>query len=80
MRLPAPLVVMDRGIATEVNLAWLREQGDRYRVVSRERGRTLPQGGMRVATAGGDTVRVEKGLDEAAGEVRLFCHSPRREL
>ena len=74
------LIVMDRGIATEANLAWLREQGYRYLVVSRERARIMPQGGMTVTTAGGDTVRVEKVLDEAAGEVRLYCHSPGREL
>jgi hypothetical protein len=71
---------MDRGIATEANLAWLREHGYRYLVVSRERTRHMPQGEMTLTTAGGDTVRVEKVLDEAAGEVRLYCHSPRREL
>lgn len=74
------LVVMDRGIATESNLAWLREHGYRYLVVSRERTRHMPQGEMTLTTAGGDPVRVEKILDEAAGEVRLYCHSPRREL
>ena len=74
------LVVMDRGIATEANLAWLREHGYRYLVVSRERTRHMPQGEMSLTTAGGDTVRVEKVLDEAAGEVRLYCHSPRRDL
>jgi hypothetical protein len=31
------LVIMDAGIATEANLAWLREQGYRYLAVSRER-------------------------------------------
>jgi transposase len=77
---PGALVVMDRGIATEANLAWLREHGYRYLVVSRERTRHMPQGEMTLTTAGGDTVRVEKVLDEAAGEVRLYCHSPRREL
>lgn len=74
------LVVMDRGIASEANLVWLRENGYRYLVVSRERGRIMPQGEASVTTAGGETVRVEKVLDEAAGEVRLYCHSPRREL
>jgi transposase len=74
------LVVMDRGIATEANLAWLREHGYRYLVVSRERTRHMPQGEMTLTTAGGDTVRVEKVLDETAGEVRLYCHSPRREM
>ena len=32
------LVVMDRGIATEENLVWLRARGYRYLVVSREHG------------------------------------------
>ena len=35
----AALVVMDRGIATEDRVQWLREQGYRYLVVSRERTR-----------------------------------------
>ena len=71
---------MDRGIATEANLVWLREQGYRYLVVSRERARIAPMGDTTVTTAGGEAIRVEKVLDEAAGEVRLYCHSPGREL
>jgi transposase len=73
------LVVMDRGIATEANLAWLRQEGYRYLVVSRERGRVMPEGDVTVVTAGGDTLQVEKTLNEAGDEVRLTCHSPRRE-
>ncbi|MBL0352342.1 MAG: IS1634 family transposase [Dechloromonas sp.] len=76
---PGALVVMDRGIATEENLAWLREHGYRYLVVSQESGRVQPAGDETVATAGGDTLRVMKVLDEEAGEVRLYCHSPKRE-
>lgn len=74
------LVVMDAGIATEANLTWLKEQGYRYLVVSRERDRHFPEGEVTLTTAGEDTIKVEKVLDEAAGEVRLYCHSPRREL
>ena len=73
------LIVMDRGIATEANLCWLREEGYRYLVVSRERTRTAPEGETMVTTAGGEAIRVEKVVDEAAGEVRLYCHSPGRE-
>jgi len=76
---PGALVVMDRGIATEVNLAWLRERGYRYLVVSRERERRMPEGELRITTAGGEELRVEKVVDEASGEVRLICHSPLRE-
>ncbi len=73
------LIVMDRGIATEANLGWLREAGYRYLVVSRERTRIAPAGETTLTTAGGEAIRVEKVLDEAAGEVRLYCHSPGRE-
>jgi transposase len=73
------LVVMDRGIATEANLAWLKEHGYRYLVVSREAGRVQPEGEVTVVTAGEEALRVEKVVDEAGGEVRLYCHSLRRE-
>ena len=33
------LVVMDAGVATEANVVWLRDNGYRYLVVSRERAR-----------------------------------------
>ena len=40
LRAPAgALVVMDRGVATEACISWLREHGYRYLVVSRERHR-----------------------------------------
>lgn len=73
------LIVMDRGIATEANLAWLREAGYRYLVVSRERTRVAPEGELTLTTAGGAPIRVQKVLDEDAGEVRLYCHSAGRE-
>jgi transposase len=76
---PGALVVMDRGIATEANLGWLREQGYRYLVVSREAERRFPEGPVTVTTAGDDTLTVQKVVDEAAQEVRLYCHSPQRE-
>lgn len=76
---PGALVVMDRGIATEANLAWLREQGYRYLVVSREAGRTQPEGEATVTTTKGETLRVMKVVDDEAHEVRLYCHSAKRE-
>jgi len=36
---PGALVVMDAGIASEANIDWLKSQGYRYLVVSRERSR-----------------------------------------
>ena len=38
------LVVMDAGVSTEANVAWLREGGYRYLVVSRERTRRFDPG------------------------------------
>ena len=73
------LVVMDRGIATENNLAWLREQGYRYLVVSRERNRRFdPDKAIAIDNASGERVHLEKTLSDDGNEVRLYCHSERR--
>ncbi len=73
------LVVMDRGIATEANLLWLREHGYRYLVVSRERRWHFdPQRAISIHNAGGETLQLEKVLSEDGREVRLYCHSERR--
>jgi transposase len=74
------LVVMDRGIATEQNLAWLKAQGYRYLVVSRERARQFdPLLAIELTAAGGQHIRLHKVLSADAQEVRLYCHSPGRE-
>lgn len=73
------LIVMDRGIATEENLQWLRESGYRYLVVSRERTRQFdPSQAMAIETAAGQTVHLQKVLSEDGREVRLYCHSEAR--
>ena len=81
-RLRAPtgaLVVMDRGIASEENLSWLREQGYRYLVVSRERQRQFdPSQASDLQTAAGERVSVQRIEDAAGQEVRLYCYSERR--
>ena len=74
------LVVMDRGIATEENLTWLRAQGYRYLVVSRERTRQFdPAYAVEISAADGQRIRLQKVLSPDAKEVRLYCHSPGRE-
>ncbi len=81
-RLRAPkgaLVVMDRGIATEENLLWLREQGYRYLVVSRERHRQFdPTQASDLKNASGERVSVQRVEDAEGEEVRLYCYSERR--
>jgi transposase len=73
------LVVMDRGIASEANLAWLREQGYRYLVVSRERDRQFdPAAALTTDTAGGEPIQLQVVPDENGQEVRLYCYSAAR--
>jgi transposase len=73
------LVVMDRGIATEENLGWLREQGYRYLVVSRERSREFDaSNAITINTAGEERVQLSRKLSEDGNEVRLYCYSERR--
>jgi transposase len=73
------LVVMDRGIATEENVAWLRARGYRYLVVSRERHRQFdPSEATDLLTAGGECVSVQRVEDTEGLEVRLYCYSELR--
>jgi hypothetical protein len=73
------LVVMDRGMATEANLVWLRAQGYRYLVVSRERQRQFDaDAATTLNTASGEPIAVQRVLDAAGEEVRLYCASQRR--
>lgn len=73
------LVVMDRGVATEANLAWLAEHGYRYLVVSRERRRAVDfEQAITIDNAGGQAVELLKVPSADGQEVRLYCRSERR--
>ena len=80
------LVVMDAGIATESHLIWLREQGYRYLVVSRERA-FMPfrvrqfeaETAIPIETAAGHSVQIQRVDDPEQQEVRLYCYSEQRE-
>jgi Transposase DDE domain len=74
------LVIMDAGIATAANIAWLKKQQYRYLVVSRERGRQFdPDQAVDTWTASNETIQLQRVLSEDGAEVRLYCHSPGRE-
>ena len=76
---PGALVVMDRGIATEERLQWLRGQGYAYLAVSRERKRVFEEeGAVTVESRSGQPVRLSRTVDEESGEVRLHCSSAAR--
>jgi len=73
------LVVMDAGIATDDNLRWLREQGYRYLVVSRERARQFEaESALPIENAAGKTVSIQRIDDVDNQEVRLYCYSEQR--
>jgi len=75
-----PTVVMDAGIATAQNVAWLKAQGYPYLVVSRERNKQFdPEPATVIRDQPGVRIRVQRVLDEDTGEVRLYCHSSARE-
>lgn len=76
----APTVVLDAGIATEENIAWLVENGYRYLVVSRKRQRQFDPDQARLIKHEGDlTIRAERVVNADTGEVELYCHSSQRE-
>jgi transposase len=74
------LIIMDAGIATAANIAWLKQQDYRYLVVSRERGRQFDADqAVETLTASNETIRLQRVLSEDEQEVRLYCHSTGRE-
>lgn len=75
-----PTVVLDAGLATEDNLAWLVEHGYYYLVVSRKRQRQFdPEQAVTVKDEGDTRVQVQRVVNADTGEVELYCHSAQRE-
>ena len=76
-----PTVVLDAGIATEENIAWLREHGYRYVVVSRKRHRQFdPDAAVVIKEEDDLCIRAQREVNAETGEVELYCHSSQREL
>jgi hypothetical protein len=74
------LIIMDAGIATAANIAWLKKQEYRYLVVSRERGRRFdPDHAVDTLTASNETIQLQRVLNDDGTEVRLYCHSTGRD-
>ena len=77
---PGALVIMDAGIATDANVAWLVAQGYRYLVVRRAGARQFDAAqAVTITTASGETLRLQQELSADGAEVRLYCHSAGRE-
>ena len=76
----SPTVVLDAGIATEENIAWLCEHGYRYVVVSRKRHRQFdPEVAVVIKQADDLCIRAQRVVNAETGEVELYCHSSQRE-
>lgn len=74
------MVIMDRGIATEANIAWLLEHHYRYLVVSRERSRQFDSSqATQTKTATDETIQIQRVLSDDGKEVRLYCYSEKRQ-
>jgi len=75
-----PTVVLDAGIASEENIAWLVENGYRYLVVSRKRHREFdPDAAVLIKEGDELTIRAQRRVNADTGEVELYCHSTQRE-
>ncbi|MBS3952082.1 MAG: IS1634 family transposase [Methylomicrobium sp.] len=76
-----PVIILDAGIASAANIAWLVEHGYQYIVVSRERQVKDPReqdGALLIRDTGRSQVRVYRDLDADSGETRLNCHSEQK--
>lgn len=69
------VVVMDRGVATEENVQWLRQHTYKYVVVSRERKRIFDPGDQEVIELNDHLEVYEVRAKE---EVRIYCRSSQR--
>lgn len=77
----SPTVVLDAGIASEENIAWLREHGYHYVVVSRKRHRQFdPEAAVVIKQQDDLCIRAQRVVNAETGEVELYCHSSQREL
>jgi transposase len=73
-----PVIIMDAGIASASNIAWLIEHGYQYLVVSREGHAKDPrdqESAVMVRKTEHNSVAVYREIDAETGETRLYCHS-----
>lgn len=75
-----PTVVLDAGIATEENIAWLVDHHYRYVVVSRKRQRQFDETQAQVIKETPDNkISVQRVVCQDRDEIELYCHSEQRE-
>jgi len=80
-QLTPSVIIMDAGIASADNIAWLTERGFLYLVVSRERTVNDPreqENAVMVRETEHNTVCVYRETDPETKETRLYCHSEQK--
>ena len=76
----APTVVLDAGIATEENIAWLVEKHYKYVVVSRKRHLEFDENkAVLIKQEENLCIRAQRIVNPDTDEVELYCHSSQRE-
>jgi transposase len=75
-----PTIVLDAGIASEVNIQWLKDKHYPYIVVSRKKKKEIPSDVTMITVKEDDktkTVFVQAGLakNQETDELELYCHS-----
>ncbi len=78
---PKPVIILDAGIASAANIAWLVEHGYHYIVVSRERHSKDPREQdhpVLIRDTERSQVRVHRDIDPDSGESRLYCYSEQK--
>jgi len=76
----APTVVLDAGIATEDNIAWLVEKHYKYVVVSRKHHLEFDENKAVLIKQEEDLcIRAQRIVNQDTDEVELYCHSSQRE-
>lgn len=76
-----PVIIMDAGIASTDNIAWLSARSYLYLVVSRERYGQVPRDqdhAILVRDTGQNTVSVFRTIDTETKETRLYCYSDQK--
>ena len=79
--LTKPVIIMDAGIASAENIAWLTERDYHYLVVSRERSVTDPRdqdNAVMIRETEHSKVCVYSETNEETKETRLYCHSEQK--
>jgi transposase len=77
---PDSTVILDADIANEENIQYLIEHHYKYIVVSRKRKRDFDEDKAAVAKdILGQTVKAQRVVIEATGEIELYCHPELRE-